>query len=99
MNIPTSSVYGEPTLYVCLCLTAHGVRHICALCDSTSVKRPTEPWVPAERCRVCLADEAEVLEAALTVIRAKLRHAENAIDPITGDRIPPKFLTTKGWRN
>jgi hypothetical protein len=61
------------------------------------VTRPTEPYVPAERCRVCLCDEAERLEAALELVRYKLRRAEHAIDPVSGERIPPHFLTSEAW--
>jgi hypothetical protein len=94
---PVPDVYGDQPLYVCRCRTAHGVRHICALCRETSDWKPTEPYVPAERCRACLVDEAERLEVALNVVTAKLRRAEHAIDPITEERIPPRFLTPKGW--
>jgi hypothetical protein len=94
---PEPVVYGEGPIWVCSCYRAHGVGHLCALCRSTSVKQPTEPWVPAERCRTCLTDIAEELEAKLAVVMAKLRRAENAIDPISGERIPERFLTAKGW--
>lgn len=90
-------VHGVQPLYVCRCLSAHGVRHVCAVCRETSAWKPTEPWVPAERCCACLLDEVEKLEVALRVVKANLRRAEHPIDPITEKRIPPKFLTPKGW--
>jgi hypothetical protein len=91
-------VYGEPTLYVCRCHYAHGVLHVCGLCRSVRDGRGTaDPWVPAERCYVCLHDEEARLRAALAVVEAKLRHAVHARDPITDQVIPPRFLTPQGW--
>jgi hypothetical protein len=94
---PEPDVYGEGPIWVCSCYSAHGVRHMCGLCESTSVKRPTEPWVRAERCRTCLTDEAEKYEAKLALVQARLRRAENAVDPLSGEMIPEKFLTPQGW--
>jgi len=92
-----SFVYGEPTIYVCTCRAAHGTVHVCALCRTTSDYRPSEPWVEAERCRTCLVEERERLEAALKVVDRKLRTAVHALEPVSGKRIPPAFLTAKGW--
>ena len=97
MAAPEPAVYGDPVVYRCRCRLAHGVRHVCALCADTSVKQPTEPWVPLERCWTCLTEEEERLLAELDVCRAKLRKARHATDPLTGQRIPPMFLTTQGW--
>lgn len=96
-TIPEPDVYGEERIYECTCLLAHGVAHVCALCRSTSVRQPTDPWVPAERCRVCLVEQVEKLEVALKVAQAKLRRAELPVDPLSGERIPLRFLTAKGW--
>ena len=90
-------VYGEPVVYVCTCRTVHGVVHLCALCRVTHTYRPSGPWVEGERCRTCLVEERERLEAAMAVVDRKLRHAVHALDPESGERIPPLFLTPKGW--
>jgi hypothetical protein len=96
-SVPEPDVYGEPTIYVCTCRTAHGVVHLCAICRTTSDYRPSDPWVEGELCRTCLVEERERLEAQLEVVDRKLRRAVLALDPVTGERIPPRFLTSQGW--
>lgn len=96
-SAPVPEVYGAPVVYVCVCRSAHGVVHLCALCRTTSGYRPSEPWVEAERCRTCLVEERERLETQLAVVDRKLRRAVHAIDGTTGKRIPPHFLTAEGW--
>jgi hypothetical protein len=90
-------VYGEEPVYVCRCYHAHGVEHFCGFCRRFTEWRPTQPWVPAERCYTCLHDEEARLRAALQVVEEKIRKAVHAVDPTTGQRIPPKFLTPQGW--
>jgi hypothetical protein len=70
VTAPPPDVYGESVIYFCRCVVAHGVVHFCALCRSTSVKRPTDPWVPAERCRTCLTDEEAKLLVDLALVTA-----------------------------
>jgi hypothetical protein len=95
--VPKPDVYGEPVVYVCICRRAHATVHICALCRSTSDYRPSEPWVEAELCRECLEDQRQRLEAELAVVNCQLRRAVLALDPVSGERIPPAFLSSQGW--
>lgn len=90
-------IYGEPPVYVCRCHEAHGVIHLCALCRSTSPTTPSSPYVALERCHTCIVEEIERLEAELAVRHRRLRRAEHATDPVTNEKIPPRFLTAKGW--
>jgi hypothetical protein len=91
-------IHGAEPIYVCSCYHAHGVAHLCSFCRRfTAGWLPSEAWVPGERCYTCLHDEEARLRAALNWVEAKLRKAVHAVDPTTGQRIPPKFLTPQGW--
>jgi hypothetical protein len=99
MSARQEAIYGEPRTWVCRCYTAHGVQHICALDRDSSDFRPAQAWVEAEKCRICLVEEAERLDQELAFVYAKLKSAMNPVDGVTGEPIPPKFLTARGWED